>query len=737
MPPRKGARSPRPSRRSADAQRRQLEAASELIDRAWDEDDPEVQVALAFRALQISPDCADAYLFLAEFAPTDQEALQLHEQAVEAAVRAIGPDRFREFTGHFWGIMETRPYMRARLELAESLLQAGRVDEAVDHYRELLKLNPNDNQGCRHRLAAVLLRSDRLDELEGLLREYPNDSLADWTYTRALLEFKRHGDTDETRTLLRRAEQGNPHVPAFLAGARQLPRELPEFFSPGEETEAIGHAAGFLPAWRETPGAIPWLRKTLNVPVHAPRTPRRPAWSRLKAALERLPQAEDSIWEVDLVPLSADARDRAWALLIVDVSSRELLLSETWSERPRDPEVWQQVIDTMRQPESEEPSRPAAIQVTRKTWHRGWGPKLQQIGIECQLLDELPTIPAVVEQIATCLPMSGASDGEDLPAAPAELRALPQETGEEWVAVLRKLPAWIHVGGQPCRPAVALVLDATNDLLLAAELTEAEPPEDWFWTKLARAMSRPGAGEPRRPGKVFVAPPEALADVGPRLAASAIDAAGIRDDQRQFIDEILTDLTDRIAGTPRMTALVHAPGITPGQLVSFYAAAADYYRQAPWRRIPGDTIVRVETDAFSSSVWYAVVMGQSGMQLGLALYEDLEALRLILSGRMSDEENARRTSAVSVTFGEVFEISPEDLDAIAAHRWPIAAEEAYPCVLRVKPGATLRTPLVWEIELLEACLRAMPGFVKSGAHRESQSVNTSTREVRVQLSIGE
>src|SRR2546421_12928373 len=48
--------------------------------------------------------------------------------------------------GHFWGFLETRPYMRARAGLASTLLQLGDIDSALAHYRDMLKLIPNDNQ---------------------------------------------------------------------------------------------------------------------------------------------------------------------------------------------------------------------------------------------------------------------------------------------------------------------------------------------------------------------------------------------------------------------------------------------------------------------------------------------------------------------------------------------------------------------------------------------------------------
>jgi hypothetical protein len=119
-----------------------------LMYQAFEEPDEQRRVQLAKDALAICPDCADAYVLLAEHATSRQEALRLYEQGVAAGERALGAEAFQRDVGYYWGILETRPYMRARLRLAHSLWTAGRRDEAVRHLQDLLRPNPGDNQAC-------------------------------------------------------------------------------------------------------------------------------------------------------------------------------------------------------------------------------------------------------------------------------------------------------------------------------------------------------------------------------------------------------------------------------------------------------------------------------------------------------------------------------------------------------------------------------------------------------------
>lgn len=95
--------------------------AAHLMYDAWGASDPKRRIALAKKALGLSPLCADAYVLLAqETASNLDQAIELYRQGVEAGEMALGKAAFRDDVGHFWGLLETRPYMRARHGLAQT-----------------------------------------------------------------------------------------------------------------------------------------------------------------------------------------------------------------------------------------------------------------------------------------------------------------------------------------------------------------------------------------------------------------------------------------------------------------------------------------------------------------------------------------------------------------------------------------------------------------------------------------
>ena len=239
-----------------------LQKAQELIWDAWELTSSRERIRLARKALDLSPDCADAYVLLAEeTAQRAEEAAELYAKGVAAGERALGEKPFKEKVGHFWGIIETRPYMRARAGLAQALWEMDRRQEAIEQVWDMLRLNPGDNQGMRYILLNWLLEMGDDVQIKKLLQRYRGDGAAIWLYGRALHAFRTEGDTTRARKLRAEAERGNPHVPAYLLGRKRLPKRMPDMIGIGDEREAIVCAAEQAPAWRNTPGALTWLNK--------------------------------------------------------------------------------------------------------------------------------------------------------------------------------------------------------------------------------------------------------------------------------------------------------------------------------------------------------------------------------------------------------------------------------------------------------------------------------------------
>jgi tetratricopeptide (TPR) repeat protein len=253
----------KPKRVASDKRGAQSEA-QDLIYQAWDARTAGESIRLARKALKISPDCADAYVILGDLTTkTAAEGKRLYEQGVAAAERELGPTTFIDDVGHFWGLLETRPYMRARYGLARAEYYLGNHSAAIAHAEELLRLNPGDNQGIRYVLLSWLLAEpDRGDDVAKLLKRY-DDASAEWKYGRVLHLFKMTGSSKRAAAALRDAVECNHHVPAYLLGTKKIPTEMPTSYGFGDDSEAILYADLAMSLWDSVPGAIEWLGKTV------------------------------------------------------------------------------------------------------------------------------------------------------------------------------------------------------------------------------------------------------------------------------------------------------------------------------------------------------------------------------------------------------------------------------------------------------------------------------------------
>lgn len=214
-------------------------------------------VQLARQALQLDPNCADAYVILAEQAGSSEARIAYYRQGVDAAERSLEAEVFEEDVGRFWEIFSTRPYMRARFGLAESLAGVGDLDEAIEHEQDLLRLNPNDNLGVRYALLPRLLAAGRDLEAARLLKQYDEES-AIWAYSRALIAYRLDGPSAAADRELAAALDFNPYVVELIHSDLTPPQ--PTSYGPGTAEEACVAAEELRPAFQSVPGFLDWIK---------------------------------------------------------------------------------------------------------------------------------------------------------------------------------------------------------------------------------------------------------------------------------------------------------------------------------------------------------------------------------------------------------------------------------------------------------------------------------------------
>lgn len=239
-----------------EAERSPEDQAFDLVDEAWESAATKGQ-KLALQALDLWPDCIPAYEYLSAKAKSKQQRLLYIEKGVEIGQRLFGGNFRKQNAGHFWGITETRPYMRCLHSLAFFSLEAGNLSKAIVIWEDMLDLNPSDNQGVRYSLMPALLRQRDLKSYHKYRKQFPEDT-AMFYFNDALAEFMENGPTPSANLKLRVAAGNNSYIIPLLLHKKQ-PVGAPPQYTLHSPEEAHVYVFETWQLWHDTPGALQWL----------------------------------------------------------------------------------------------------------------------------------------------------------------------------------------------------------------------------------------------------------------------------------------------------------------------------------------------------------------------------------------------------------------------------------------------------------------------------------------------
>ncbi len=232
--------------------------SQDLVYEAYEQPLPKAK-KLIKQALALDPDNAEAYIYLASKEDDLHKAIILYNKAIKAATKTLGKKFFTQHKGYFWGLIETRPYMRAKASLARCLYINNEIEKAISIYEELIDLNPIDNLGIRYLLSTLLLENRELNNFKFLHKAYKEENCAVWNFNNALYHFIKSGPTEKTKKVLLNAHRNNPYVVDYMVGGEILPDRPPQYIGRGDESEAVAYVFDAWMLWRDTEGALPWL----------------------------------------------------------------------------------------------------------------------------------------------------------------------------------------------------------------------------------------------------------------------------------------------------------------------------------------------------------------------------------------------------------------------------------------------------------------------------------------------
>ena len=184
-----------------------------------------------------------------------------YQKRIDGYEKQFGERFFKEHEGDFWLIHETRPYMQCLFDQAQLLWEKGEKEKAINQFKYMLKLNPNDNQGVRDMLLPGLLELNRLEEAHKLYLEYEDDASSSWKFNKLLLDIKDNASMDEIEMQYKKCSKSNPYIADYLLGRKILPVKMPLFYGIGDENEAVFYTVLSAEAWRSDKKSMKTLKK--------------------------------------------------------------------------------------------------------------------------------------------------------------------------------------------------------------------------------------------------------------------------------------------------------------------------------------------------------------------------------------------------------------------------------------------------------------------------------------------
>ena len=217
-----------------------LDDAYELLKQAENAKTKNQAIKLAKEAYDMCPDCFDAILFQAELEENSLKRDKLLNEGLEFEKDRLEEKGYfeKDNIGHFYGMFETRPYIRGLSKKAYYLITDGKVKQARDICLEILRLNNNDNTGARYLLMAIYAYLEDEKEMLKLYKKYPEEAL-EMLFPQFVLYYKL-GKNKEAKDFLDRINKANPHFIKFFKGTIKRNEDIPYgHYSKGDSSEVI------------------------------------------------------------------------------------------------------------------------------------------------------------------------------------------------------------------------------------------------------------------------------------------------------------------------------------------------------------------------------------------------------------------------------------------------------------------------------------------------------------------
>ncbi len=216
----------------------------DLFEKACDERSmPKIQKTLK-KVLELAPDHIDARMMLAEFEEDEIKKLELFREAIELEKQYLTKEGYFEdqYMGSFYGVFETRPYLRGLYAVAQFYRLTNKITKAIQICEEIIELNENDNLGARYLLINSYVMLEQFDQVQILFDQYEENSI--FMLLPLAISYYKQDEYDSAREIIKQIHESNPNFYKVFNEDDDLDEDemsIPGYYSRGSLAEVAAY----------------------------------------------------------------------------------------------------------------------------------------------------------------------------------------------------------------------------------------------------------------------------------------------------------------------------------------------------------------------------------------------------------------------------------------------------------------------------------------------------------------
>ena len=248
------------------------ETADDYLELAESAKTKKKKLEFAQKALESDADCLDAEVMILELTSKETDVLiEDYQKLSEKAKQRMSEQGLfdDDSIGDFWGILETRPYMRLLYKLVTALKECGMYRKASEICQEMLRLCSNDNLGIRYTLMHLYAHLEDEAGANILREQFADDNSSQMLLPLSVLYYKT-GDADKALDYLKQLRKLNKDTYKFFkAGVKDQLEDLMlnmnhYSYRPNTADELVVAFSNNPYLYVSTPGYIEWALRKLK-----------------------------------------------------------------------------------------------------------------------------------------------------------------------------------------------------------------------------------------------------------------------------------------------------------------------------------------------------------------------------------------------------------------------------------------------------------------------------------------